>query len=96
MSQKKSIATKSYQPEIILDNILWIVKNYLPQKKKRSSYSDFRLDKFETIYINKIKNFASVRNKSLGEDLSKTRVTFTVGNWALPYLNLLKKKKLLK
>ena len=74
MSQKKSIATKSYQPEIILDNILWIVKNYLPQKKKISSYSDFRLDKFESIFINKIKNFASGRNKSLGEDLNKNNI----------------------
>ena len=96
MSQKKSIATNNYQPKIILDNILWFVENYLPQKKKRSSYSDFRLDKFESFFINKIKNFASGRTKSLGEDLSKTKVTFTVGNWALPYLNLLKNKKLLK
>ena len=96
MSQKKSIATNNYQPKIILDNILWLVENYLPQKKKRSSYSDFRLDKFESFFINKIKNFVSGRTKSFGEDLSKTKVTFTVGNWALPYLNLLKKKKLLK
>ena len=96
MSQKKSIAKNNYQPKIILDNILWLVENYLPQKKKRSSYSDFRLDKFESFFINKIKNFASGRTKSLGEDLSKTKLTFTVGNWALPYLNLLKKKKFLK
>ena len=96
MNQKKSTISKNYQVKTVLESILWFIENYLPQKKKKSSYSEFRLDKFESFTINKIKKVAFVRSKSLGEDLSDTKVTFTVGNWALPYLNLLKRIKLLK
>tara|TARA_B100000212_G_scaffold255345_1_gene195803 strand:+ start:664 stop:954 length:291 start_codon:yes stop_codon:yes gene_type:complete len=96
MSQKKSTFSESDQVKTILDNVLWFIENYLPQKKKRSSHSEFRLDKFESFIIKKIKKLASNRSKSLGGDLSNTKITFTIGNWALPYLNLLKRIKLLK
>ena len=96
MSQKKSTQTKNYQDEIILDKILWFIENYLPQKKKRLSHGEPILDKFESFTINKFKKLASDRSKSLRGDLKNTTLTFTVGNWALPYLNFLKKIKLLK
>ena len=96
MSQKKSTYTKSYENETILDNILWFIENYLPQKKKRSSHAEPILDKFESFTIHKIKKLASYRSKSLRGDLINTSLTFTIGNWALPYLNFLKKIKLLK
>jgi len=96
MSQKKSAHTKNYQDEIILDNILWFIKNYLPQKKKRSSHAELSLDKFESFTIHKIKKLASDRSKSLGGDLSNSTITFTVGNWAIPYLNFLKRINLIK
>ena len=96
MSQKKSTITKGNQEKTILDSILWLIENYLPQKKKSSSNSKFFLDKFESFTIKKIKKLASNRSKSLGGELMNTKVTFTVGNWALPYLNLLKRIKLLK
>tara|TARA_B100000963_G_C22038468_1_gene414352 strand:+ start:61 stop:351 length:291 start_codon:yes stop_codon:yes gene_type:complete len=96
MTQKKSTFSESIQDKTILDNILWFIENFLPQKKKSSSNSKFFLDKFESFTIKKIKKLASNRSKSLGGDLSKTKITFTVGNWALPYLNLLKRIKLLK
>ena len=96
MSQKKSTITKNKQHKKILDNVLWFIENYLPQKKKRSSHSEIRLDKFESFTIKKIKKLASIRSKSLGGDLSNTKITFTTGIWALPYLNLLKTLKLLK
>ena len=96
MSQKKSMHTKSYQEKRILNNILWFIENYLPQKKKRSSYAGHNLDKFVKSTIKKIKSFAFDHSKSLREDLSNASVTFTVGNWALPYLNFLKRIKLLK
>tara|TARA_Y100001933_G_scaffold183454_1_gene182311 strand:+ start:163 stop:450 length:288 start_codon:yes stop_codon:yes gene_type:complete len=95
MSQKKSIHNKIYQDETMLDKILWFIENYLPQKKKKSN-GDFNLDKFESLTIHKIKKLASNRSKSLRGDLSNTTLTFTVGNWALPYLNFLKRIKLLK
>ena len=96
MSQKKSIHTKNYQDETILDNILRFIENYLPQKKKRSSHAEFSLDKFESMTIKKIKKLAYDRSKSLRGDLSNTSLTFTVGNWALPYLKFFKRIKLLK
>ena len=95
MSQKKLTHTKNYQIETILDNILWLMENYLPQKKKRSSKPELSLDKFESFTIHKIKKLASDRSKSLGGDLSNSTITFTVGNWAIPYLNFLKRIKLL-
>ena len=96
MSQEKSTISESKHDKTILDTLLWFVENYLPQKKKRSLNSEFRLDKFESFTIKKIRELAIERSKSLGGDLSNTKITFTVGNWALPYLNLLKRIKLLK
>ena len=96
MSQKKSTHTRDFKDETILDNILWFMGNYLPQKKKRSSHAEFSLDKFESYTILKIKKLASDRSKSLRGDLSNTKLTFTVGNWALPYLKFLKIIKILK
>ena len=72
MSQKKLTHTKNYQNETILDNILWLMENYLPQKKKRSSKSELRLDKCDSMTINKIKRLAYERSKSLRGDLSNT------------------------
>ena len=96
MSQKKLTHTKNYENETILDNILWLMENYLPQKKKRSSKSELRLDKFESMTINKINKLAYERSKSLRGDLSNASLTFTFGNWALPYLKFMKRIKLLK
>ena len=96
MFKKKSTHTKNYQNETILNNILLFIENYLPQKKKRSSYPEPILDKFESFTINKIRKLASERSKLMRGDLSNTTLTFTVGNWALPYLNFLKKIKLFK
>ena len=96
MSQKKSTHNKNQKDDAVLDNILWFIENYLPQKKKKSSQSELSLDKFESFTIHKIKKLASDRSKSLRGDLSNTTLTFTVGNWALPYLNFLKRIKLLK
>ena len=96
MSKKKLTHTKNFHDETILDNILWLIENYLPQKKKRSSHAELCLDKFESMTINKIKKLAYDRSKSLRGDLSNASLTFTVGNWALPYLKFLKRIKLLK
>tara|TARA_Y100000589_G_scaffold269884_1_gene261987 strand:- start:188 stop:478 length:291 start_codon:yes stop_codon:yes gene_type:complete len=96
MSQKKSTHTKNYQYDIILNKILWYIKNYLPQKKKISSHAEPILNKFELFTTHKITKLASERSKSLRKDLTNTSLTFTIGNWALPYLNFLKRIKLVK
>jgi len=96
MSQKKSTHNKNQKDDAVLDNILWFIENYLPQKKKKSSQSELSLDKFESFTIHKLKKLVSYRSKSLRGDLYNTTLIFTVGNWALPYLNFLKRIKLLK
>ncbi len=96
MSQKKLTHTKNFQNETILDNVLWLIENYLPQKKKKSSHAKLSLEKFESMTITKIKKLAYERTQSLRGDLSNASLTFTVGNWALPYLKFLKRIKLLK
>tara|TARA_Y100001978_G_C23468491_1_gene325826 strand:+ start:300 stop:590 length:291 start_codon:yes stop_codon:yes gene_type:complete len=96
MPQKKSTDSKSYRDETILDSILWFIENYLPQKKKRKSNAELGIEKFETFTIEKLKKWTSVRSKSLSGDLSNTKITFTVGHWALPYLKFFRRIKLLK
>jgi len=96
MSKKKSTHTQNHQNETILDNILFLIENYLPQKKKKSSHAKLSLEKFESMTITKIKKLAYERNQSLRGDLSNASLTFTVGNWALPYLKFLKRIKLLE
>ena len=96
MHQRKSNHINGYQDKTILDSILWLIENYLPQKKKRSSNEEFLLEKFESCIIKNIKKWSSTRSKLLRGDLSDTKVTLTVGNWALPYLYFLKRIKRLK
>ena len=96
MSRKKSSHTNSYQYETILDNILWLIENYLPQKKRRSSKAEFSLDKFESATIKKINKLAAGRSKSIRRDLSSTTIKLMIGNWASPCLKFLKRIKFLK
>ena len=96
MSQTKLNKSKTYQKKSTLDQVLWFVENYLPNKKHRATRKELRLDTLETDIINKIQKFASVRSKSLTPTATNTKVSFTVGNWALPYLKLLKQIGLLK
>ena len=95
-SQNKKTFIEKHQDKTKLDNFFWFIENYLPQKNKRSSHAGLRLDYFESFHIKKIKKLAFVLPKSLSGDLANTKVTFTVGNWAKPYLNFLKRIKLLK
>ncbi len=73
-----------------LDHFLWFVENYLPQKNQRATGKKLGLDKLEVKTINQIQKFASVRSKSLTSMEGNTRVSFTFGSWALPYLKILK------
>ena len=96
MFQINSRKVNSNQKRTSLEHILWFIENYLPQKKNRSSRKEFRLDNLESETIKHVKKFASLRSKSLTKDLANTKVTFTIGSWALPYLRILKRTGLLK
>ena len=93
MLQKKS---KQFPKKSTLDQVLWFVENYLPNKKHQATRKELHLDTLEAETINQIQKFASVRSRSLTPTTSNTKVSFTVGNWALPYLKLLKQIGVLK
>ena len=96
MSQKKSTHTKRYKDEAIVDNILWFIENYMPHKKKKSLYEELRIANFRSFIISKIKKLAYNRSNSLSVHLGNSKITFTVGNGTLPYLNFFKRIKYLK
>ena len=49
---EKSKQSKQYPKDSLLDQVLWFVENYLPQKKNRASRKELRLDTLETETLN--------------------------------------------
>jgi hypothetical protein len=74
-----------------LDQVLWFIENYLPQKKDRGVQKKLYRDNLEAETIKKLSKLASMRSKTLFPTTKNTTISFTFGNWALPYLKLLKK-----
>ena len=91
----KSRRLNNQQRKSSLDHVLWLVENYLPQKNK-ASHKDFSIDNLEAETIKRINKLASSRSKSIAEELKNTKITFTVGSWALPFLNFLKRSGFIK
>ena len=74
-----------------LDQVLWFIENYLPQKKDRSVQKKLYMDNLEAETIKIFSKLASSLSKTLFPTTKNTKISFTFGNWALPYLKLLKK-----
>ena len=74
-----------------LDQVLWFIENYLPQKKDRAVQKKLYMNNLEAETIKKFSKLASTRSKTLLPATKNTTISFTFGNWALPYLKLLKK-----
>ena len=74
-----------------LDQVLWFIENYLPQKKDRGVQKKLYMDNLEVETIKKLSKLASIRSKTLFPSTKNTTISFTFGNWALPYLKFLKK-----
>ena len=74
-----------------LDKVLWFIENYLPQKKDRGVQKKLYMYNLEAETIKKFSKLASIRFKKLFPTTKNTTISFTFGNWALPYLKLLKK-----
>ena len=74
-----------------LDQVLWFIENYLPQKKDRGVQKKLYMDNLEVDTIKIFSKLASTRSKTLFPTTKNTTISFTFGNWALPYLKLLKK-----
>ena len=74
-----------------LDQVLWLIENYLPQKKERIVQKKMFMNNLEVETIKQFSKLASLRSKILFPTTKSTIISFTIGNWALPYLKLLKK-----
>ena len=74
-----------------LDQVLWFIENYLPQKKDRAVQKKIFMNNLETETIKQFSELASLLSKKLFPDTKNTTISLTLGNWALPCLKLLKK-----
>ena len=91
MFKKKYKQIKTSPNKSNLDQVLWFIENYLPQKKDRSVRKKLYMDNLEAETIKIFSKLASTRSKSLFPTTKNTTISFTFGNWAFPYLKLLKK-----
>ena len=96
MFKMKSRRLNNHQRKSSLDHVLWLVENYLPQKNNKASHKEFTIDNLEAETIKQVNKLASLRSKSIAEDLNNAKITFTVGSWALPFLKFLKKSGFIK
>ena len=74
-----------------LDQVLCFIENYLPQKKNRGVQKKWYMDNLEAETIKKLFKLTSICSKTLFPSTKNTTISFTFGNWALPYLKFLKK-----
>ena len=74
-----------------LDQVLWFIENYLPQKKDRGVQRRLYMNNLEAETFKKLSKLTSLRSKTLLPTTNNTTISFTFGNWALPYLKFLKK-----
>ena len=86
-SKKFSISSNKSK----LDQILWFVENYLPQKKNPGFQKKAFLNNLETETVKQFSKLNPLRFKNFIPYTKNTILSFTFGNWALPYLKLLKK-----
>ena len=94
MFKKKSKQIKTSPNKSNLDQVLWFIENYLPQKKDRGVQK--KMDNLEAETIKIFSKLASTHTKKLLPTTKNTTISFTFGNWALLYLKLLKKIGLAK
>ncbi len=91
MFKKKNKQIKTAHNKSNLDQVLWFIENYLPQKKDQGVQKKLYMDNLEVESIKIFSKLASTGSKTLLPTSKNTTISFTFGNWALPYLKLLKK-----
>ena len=91
MFKKKNKQIKTSPNKSNLDQVLWFIENYLPQKKDQGVQKKLYMDNLEVEPVKIFSKLASTRSKTLFPTTKNTTISFTFGSWALPYLKLLKK-----
>ena len=96
LSEKKNKQFKKVPNKSNLDQVLWFIENYLPQKKDRGVQKKSYMDNLESETIKKFSKLDLLRFKTLSPSTENMTISFTFGNWALPYLKFLKKIGIVK
>ena len=91
MFKKRNKQFNNLRNKSKLDQVLWLIENYLPQKRDRGVQTKLHINNPKEVTIKKFSKFASLSSKTLLRNTNNTTISFTFGNWALPYLKLLKK-----
>ena len=91
MFKDKNKQIKTSPNKSNLDQVLWFIENYLPQKKDRGVQKKLYIDNLEAETIKIFSKLSSTYYKTLLQTTENTTVSFTFGKWALPYLKLHKK-----
>ena len=88
MLKRKSKQIKKTSKKSNLDNFLWFINNYLPQKKNKYAHNKFRVKTLGE--LKKIQIFNHQDFNALKPSARNVKITFTFGSWSLPYLRFLK------
>ena len=91
MFKKKYKQIKNSPNKSNLFQVLWFIENFLPQKKNRGVKKNLYMDNLEAETIKIFSKLASTHSKTFLPTTKNTKISLTFGNWALPYLKLLKK-----
>ena len=68
-----------------------VYRKLFSPKKDRDIQKKLYMDNLEAETIIKFSKLISIRSKKLFPTTKNTTISFTFGNWAIPYLKLLKK-----
>ena len=71
------------------DQVLWFIENYFPQKKDRGVQKIFYKDNLEAETIQEFSKLYSQISKTLFPPTKNKKISFTFGNWALPFVKFL-------
>ena len=84
MFKKKNKQIKTAPNKSNLDQVLWFIENFLPQKKNRGVQKNLYMDNLEAETIKKFSRLVSIRSKTLFPITKNTKNFFTFGNCSLP------------
>ena len=91
MFKKKNKQIKTSSNKSNLDQVLWFIENFFPQKKNRGFQINLHMDNIGAETIKKFSKLAFIPSKTLLPITKKTTISFTSGKWDLPHLKFLKK-----
>ena len=63
-----------------LDQVLWFIENYFPQKKDRGVQKKLYMNNLEAETIKKFSKLASILSKTLLKTTKNMTISFTFGN----------------